>query len=77
VLAVFQVQQGPHLWIAAQYNIATFATITAIWTATWIHFGTVKMPATCATFATAAEYFYVIYEIRIGHGKLQRYEHNI
>src|SRR6185312_1769398 len=68
MLAVFKMDKRPELFVAAQNNIATAASIASIRTAFGNFFVAVKVHRTCTTFPGTTTDFYIVYKIRFSHG---------
>ena len=70
VLGVAKVQQGPHLGIASQDDVAATTAVAAVRTAFWDIFLTAEMQRTSTAFAGTAVNLHVVNEIRTGHNDL-------
>lgn len=67
MLAVFQVDEGPELWISPENDMASAAAVTSVWAAFWDVFGPVKMHRTCTSVTGDAVDLDVVYEIAVRH----------
>jgi hypothetical protein len=67
VLAVLQVEQGPHVVRSADDDVAAAPPVPAVGAALCGHLRTVKVGGTWAAFARPATDFDVVYEVLAGH----------
>jgi hypothetical protein len=63
VLVVFQMEQGPHLFISTNNDMTTATTITAIWPSHWYVFLATEMRRSTSSIAGSTVNFYIINEI--------------
>lgn len=70
MLAIFEVQQGPKLRIAAQDYVASFASIAPVRPAVRHELFPMEMGASGTAVSRSGVEFYVINEVRRGHRKI-------
>ena len=71
VLAVFQMDKSPELWIRPEDDMSSASSVTSVRSSLRYIFGSVQMCGTCTSVPGSTVYLYVVYEIRIGHNFLQ------
>ena len=68
--AELQRKQRPHVFVALEDDVAATAAVTAVGTSLRHIFGSVEMTRAGTALARAAQYLYIVYEVRICHNSV-------
>ena len=70
VLAVFQMDKSPELWIRPEDDMSSSSTVTSVRSSLRYIFGSVQMCRTCTSVSGSTVYLHIVYEIAVWHMSL-------